>query len=347
MKNRSVIAVTAFLAALAIIAVSAYAFDSSREDRIANGVIVGGVDVGGLDRDAAAARLQQALLTPLRVPILVNHGRKQWRLGPGEARIAADIAGMADEAVDRSRSGGLFGRTWRELTGGSVDADIAPRVTYSKAAVVRLLDRIRRSLDRKPKDASVKFTAGGVGRVRGRDGLAVEARALHRQMRAAIASPTAERTLVARTRKVRPKVTTGDLADRYPTVLIVNRGAFRITLFKRLKHAKTYPIAVGQAGLETPPGLYNIANKAVNPAWTMPDSDWVKPEDRGKVVPGGVPENPLKSRWLGVYDGVGVHGTADNASIGTNASHGCIRMRIPDVEELYPEVPVGAPIYIA
>ena len=111
--------------------------------------------------------------------------------------------------------------------------------------------------------------------------------------------------------------------------------------------AKTYPIAVGQAGLETPAGLYNIANKAVNPAWTMPDSDWVKPEDRGKVIPGGVPENPLKSRWLGVYDGVGVHGTADNASIGTNASHGCIRMRIPDVEELYPEVPVGAPIYIA
>jgi lipoprotein-anchoring transpeptidase ErfK/SrfK len=42
-----------------------------------------------------------------------------------------------------------------------------------------------------------------------------------------------------------------------------------------------------------------------------------------------------------------VHGTSDDASIGSNASHGCIRMHIPDVEELYPEVPIGSPIYIA
>jgi lipoprotein-anchoring transpeptidase ErfK/SrfK len=60
-----------------------------------------------------------------------------------------------------------------------------------------------------------------------------------------------------------------------------------------------------------------------------------------------VPENPLKSRWLGIYDGVGIHGTSDRASIGSNASHGCLRMLVEDVEDLYPQVPVGAPIYIA
>jgi lipoprotein-anchoring transpeptidase ErfK/SrfK len=345
-RNRSFIAVTAFLAALLVIAGAVYAYDSGREDRIAEGISVGGIDVGGMSRDAAAGRLERALLGPLREPIVVNHGKRQWKLGPREARISADIAAMVDDAVARGRSGGVISRTWRELTGGRVEADLTPQVGYSKDAVVRLIDRVRRKLERTPKDASVKFSAGGVARVAGKNGRRVEAGALHRSIRAAIVSPSATRTFVARTRKVRPKVTTDDLEDRYPAVLIVNRSAFRLTLYKRLAQARTYPIAVGKAGLETPAGLYNIANKAINPAWHVPDSDWAG-KLRGKVIPGGVPENPIKSRWLGVYDGVGVHGTSDDASIGTTASHGCIRMHIPDIEALYPEVPVGAPIYIA
>ena len=113
--------------------------------------------------------------------------------------------------------------------------------------------------------------------------------------------------------------------------MIVNRGAFKLTLYKNLKPAKTYGIAVGQVGLETPAGLYHVQNKAVNPAWTMPNSDWVAPGDRGKVIPGGTAENPLKARWLGIFAGAGIHGTDAVGSIGTAASHGCIRMRIPDV----------------
>jgi lipoprotein-anchoring transpeptidase ErfK/SrfK len=65
------------------------------------------------------------------------------------------------------------------------------------------------------------------------------------------------------------------------------------------------------------------------------------------VISGDDPSNPIKARWMGIYDGVGVHGTSDDASIGSRASHGCIRMHVPDVEELYDQVPVGAPIYIA
>jgi lipoprotein-anchoring transpeptidase ErfK/SrfK len=142
-------------------------------------------------------------------------------------------------------------------------------------------------------------------------------------------------------------VTTAELADKYPAVVVVNRGAFKLTLYKDLKPAKTYSVAIGQAGYDTPTGLYSVQNKAVNPAWTMPDSDWVAPDDRGRVVPGGTPENPLKARWLGIYNGAGIHGTDAEGSIGSAASHGCIRMRIPEVVELYDQVPVGAPVYIA
>ena len=63
-------------------------------------------------------------------------------------------------------------------------------------------------------------------------------------------------------------------------------------------------------------------------------------------MPGGAPDNPLKARWLGIASGVGIHGTAEPWSIGSRASHGCIRMRVPDVIDLYPRVPVGAPALI-
>jgi lipoprotein-anchoring transpeptidase ErfK/SrfK len=144
-------------------------------------------------------------------------------------------------------------------------------------------------------------------------------------------------------------VTTTQLASKYPAVLVVHRSSFTLSLYRNLKLAKTYSVAIGMQGLETPAGLYHIQNKAVDPAWTMPNSDWVAPADRGKVVPGGTPENPLKARWLGIFNGAGIHGVdpSEYGSIGHAASHGCVRMRIPDVIELYPQVPVGAPIYIS
>jgi lipoprotein-anchoring transpeptidase ErfK/SrfK len=150
----------------------------------------------------------------------------------------------------------------------------------------------------------------------------------------------------ARTEAVEPEVTTAELAEKYPAILYVNRSGFQLSFYKNLKLVKTYGIAVGQLGLETPAGLYHIQNKAVDPAWSVPESDWAG-DLAGTVVPGGTPENPLKERWMGIYDGAGIHGTDATSSIGTAASHGCIRMAIPDVLEVYEQVPVNAPVYIA
>src|SRR5690606_36062199 len=104
---------------------------------------------------------------------------------------------------------------------------------------------------------------------------------------------------------------------------------------------KTYGIAVGADGWSTPPGRFAIQSKIVNPPW-------YKPARAGGpgVVPGGSPANPLKARWLGVVGAVGIHGTADVGSIGSRASHGCIRMRIGDVIELYRWTPIGTPVLI-
>jgi lipoprotein-anchoring transpeptidase ErfK/SrfK len=346
MRRAPITLTAALLAALLVLAGATYAYDSSRKDTIAKGVSVAGIDVGGLDRDEATRRLDTRLLGALRREVRVDHGTLNWRLSAREAQVATDIDASVQQALDTSRDGNFLTRAVRSLTGGKVDKEIQAKVTFSDAAVVRLLDKIRSQVDRKPQDATVKLSGAGIDQVPSKRGLAVDATRLHREINAALVSATADRRFVAQTHKVEPKVTTDELGAKYGTVLIVNRGAFKLSLYKKLKLVKTYGIAVGQVGLETPAGEYSIQNKAVNPAWHVPDSDWAG-KLRGKVIPGGTPENPIKARWMGIYDGAGIHGTSARGSIGSAASHGCIRMLIEDVEELYDRVPVGAPVYIA
>ena len=111
-----------------------------------------------------------------------------------------------------------------------------------------------------------------------------------------------------------------------------------------------FTVAIGKLGHETPYGPHYVTGKARNPAWKMPDADWVAPEDRGKVLAGNDPANPLKAAFISlggnIEDGVGFHGTSALDSLGSEASHGCIRMKPEDVTYLYGKVPVGTLVFI-
>ena len=347
MHRRSLVLIAILVVALLATGGGVYAYDQGKDGQIAEGIKVNGVEVGGLSASQARPELRAALLEPLNRPVTARFEGKTYKLTPQQAQIGVDIDGSVDRALVRSREGDIISRTWREVRGAPINTDLEAKVTYSRPAVRRLVARVERDLNREPVNARVDLESGSVDPKPSHDGRAVRAARLRRGLERELLDSGERRRVRVRTKVVKPEVTTDQLAEKYPAVLVVDRGSFQLTLYKNLKRTKTYGIAVGQVGLETPAGLYNIQNKAVDPAWTMPNSDWVAPKDRGKVVPGGTPENPLKARWLGVYDGVGVHGTDAEGSIGTQASHGCIRMRIPDVIELYDQVPVGAPIYIA
>jgi lipoprotein-anchoring transpeptidase ErfK/SrfK len=346
-RSRSFVIVAAVLVLLFVAAGGVYAYDSGHKDQIAKGITVGGVDVGGLKAKAAERRLRAAVLNRLNRPVVAHYHGKHFTLTPAQARVGVDIDGSVTSALDRSRSGNILTRTERGLRGTRLNEDVDLAISYNKAAIRRMVKRISARVDRPARDAAVDLEKGSVDPTPSSTGLAVREASLRASLRRSLLSTTGSRTVSVHTKVVKPKVTTEELASKYPAIVIVNRGAFKLTLYKNLKVAKTYPIAVGRVGLETPAGLYHVQNKAVNPAWTEPNSSWVAPGDRGKVIPGGSPENPLKARWLGIYAGAGIHGTDESGSIGTAASHGCIRMRIPDVEELYPQVPVSAPVYIA
>ena len=141
-----------------------------------------------------------------------------------------------------------------------------------------------------------------------------------------------------------PAVTLAALRHRYPAYITIDRAAFTLRVYQRLRLVRTYPIAVGMQGLQTPAGLYHIQNKVVDPAWSVPNSPWAG-SLAGQVIPPG-PSDPLKARWMGLFNGAGIHGTDEVDSIGHAFSHGCVRMLIPDAIDLYDRVKVGTPVYI-
>jgi len=132
-------------------------------------------------------------------------------------------------------------------------------------------------------------------------------------------------------------------ANGFGAVVVIYRGSNELHLYKGVQPWRTLGVATGQAIYPTPLGDWHVVDKQRNPWWRPPDSAWAKGLE--PVPPG--PGNPLGTRWMGLdASGVGMHGTPDAASIGYSASHGCIRMRIPDAEWLFDHVRIGTPVFI-
>ncbi len=338
------IAVVFLVAVMLLGAVGAYAWDSSRSDEVAEGITIGGVDIGGMTGDQAREAVTSELVAPLRDHVVVRYEGVKYQLSPKKLNVSSDVEGMVDRALAESQDGGLPTRVWRYATGGEVDIAISPQITYSDNALDEFIAKVSEEVNTPAINATIEPSAGELASVQGHEGLTVDESKLRSRLEAAVQSPHSRKVSLP-VKAVTPEVTTAELAESYPTYVTVNRSTFELTLWKDLELAKTYTVAIGAQGFDTPEGLYSIENKAVDPAWNVPDSDWAG-DLAGTVVPGGVPENPLKARWMGIYAGAGIHGTDDVGSLGSAASHGCVRMAVGDVIELYDQVPVGAPIYI-
>lgn len=146
------------------------------------------------------------------------------------------------------------------------------------------------------------------------------------------ASETATATVASRSAKPAPQT---------DTRLVVSLRDRRVSLFKANKLQTTYPIAVAQAGWETPTGNFQILDMEQNPSWTHPIT--------GEKVPPGA-NNPLGVAWIGFWtDGeseIGFHGTNQEELIGEAVSHGCLRMRNADIKAIYAQVAAGTPVVV-
>lgn len=344
MGRKSWIAVIAIVVLVLGAVGAAYAYDSSHKDEIAEGITIGGVDVGGLSQEQAEAKLERKLLKPLRQSFKVRFDGETWKLKGKKLKIHADLGPSIDEAIERSQDGGFPGRLVRYVSGGEVEDSIQPHLSYSEKAINRFVRHVAEEVEQEPKNASVEASGDSLVVVSGQEGRKLRDNLLTDELKAAVLSGDSSRVVKAHVHATKPEVTKEEVASEYPSYLTLDRETFTLRLWKNLELAKTYTVAVGMEGLETPEGLYEIQAMEENPTWHVPESDWAG-DLAGQVIPPG-PSNPIKARWMAIFEGAGIHGTEETSSLGSAASHGCVRMSIPDVEELYDQVEVGTPIYI-
>jgi lipoprotein-anchoring transpeptidase ErfK/SrfK len=288
--------------------------------------------------------VRRKLLAPLRTSLVVTFDGQTWKLAGKKLKIRADIESAVEEAVEDSQEGGFPGRLVRYVSGGEVDEQIIPQVAYSEPAINRFVRHVAEEVNREPQNADVEATPDSLEVVAGKDGRKLRDNQLEEKLKAAVLNANAPHKIVAAVHSIKPEVTKSEVAAEYPSYLTLDRATFTLRLWQHLKLTKEYTVAVGMEGLETPEGLYEIQEKEENPVWHVPMSDWAG-SLAGQTIPPG-PSNPIKARWMAIYEGAGIHGTEETYSLGSAASHGCVRMAIPDVEELYDLVEVGTPIYI-
>jgi lipoprotein-anchoring transpeptidase ErfK/SrfK len=283
------------------------------------GVSVSGVRVGNLSAEPARTRIEAAFNRRLTVAF---HGTST-SVSPAALGAKLNVDAAVSSALAATPS-----------------SQIGLPVRYSSVRVAKLVDSLARRYDRPALDATViGATSAGPIFTPARTGIAVKAPA----MRAAVARLIRtgdRRPLVLLTRPVHPKRTPGT----FGAVIVVTRGANTLRLYEGRKLVRTFPVATGQAIYPTPAGVWSIANKQRDPWWYPPTYDeWAKGL---KPVPPG-PGNPLGTRWMGLTaPGVGIHGTDADTSIGYSASHGCVRMHVPDAEWLFEHVSVGTAVVI-
>ncbi|HET7450685.1 MAG TPA: L,D-transpeptidase [Gaiellaceae bacterium] len=286
---------------------------------IARGVTVSGVPVGGLTAEPARERITAALTRPIQI----RTPKGMASIDPARADAVADIdSGLASALA--------------ALPGRSVTIP----VDYSAERAAGIVSDLAAEFDRPAVDAAVIGAgAGGPQFSAAKAGVAVD----RRTMGAGIGDRlrTGDRTpLTLLTNAVPAKKT----AATFGPVIVVDRSANTLRLYDGTRLVRTFRVATGQSIYPTPAGIWRIVDKQRDPWWYPPTYDsWA--QGLTPVPPG--PSNPLGTRWMGLNaPGVGIHGTDAPTSIGYSASHGCIRMQVPEAEWLFEHVRVGTPVVV-
>ena len=281
------------------------------------GVTIGGVPVGGMTPAAAYAAVRAAFERPL---VILVAGR---RLTPRPEQLGAVAYALG--AVERART-------------ARAGAQVALRIAVDGRRVRAYVATLAKRFDRQPVDSRLYLR-----RLRPWISPDRRGRTLVRApaTQAIVSALRANRrdAITLRMRTIVPAVS----RRSFGPVIVIRRGSNRLYLYRGMRFVRAFGVATGQSVYPTPLGRFQIVVKWRNPWWYPPDSDWAR--GQAPVPPG--PGNPLGTRWMGLSaPGVGIHGTPDPGSIGYSVSHGCIRMRIPEAEWLFEQVPIGTTVFI-
>jgi lipoprotein-anchoring transpeptidase ErfK/SrfK len=303
---------------MAAVASGAAAPSAQRAGVVPQRVNVGGLRLGGLPAEQARAGLNWAYNRPLR---FVFYG-KHWRIRPATLGASVDVEKTLSRAL-KAQPG----------------EQVALAVSIDRRRVAHYARALHSWLSVSPQDATATLTGSLTPVLHpSKPGLSIREAATQRRIEAALR--VAVRPLLRPAGKTIPPTWT---RNHFGPVVVIYRGSNRMHVYNGTHPWRVLPVATGQAVYPTPVGSWHVVDMQRNPWWRPPDSPWAQGL---KPIPPG-PGNPLGTRWMGLdAPGVGMHGTPDAASIGYSASHGCIRMYVPDAEWLFNQVHIGTPVFI-
>ena len=288
-----------------------------RPTTIPAGVTIARILVGGLSPAAAKAEVQAVF----RRPLVLRVGTRVMKVTPQQLGAASYLG----SAVDQAR---------RTPPGRNVPL----KVSVNRAKVARYVQTLADRFDRDAVDARLLLRGVAPFVTKDAPGRALKQKDAVKAIVLALKTHDRSPQRLGFER-VDAAVTRASIGD----VIVIRRGSNQLHLYDGMKPVRNFGVATGQPAYPTPLGRFEIVVKWRNPWWYPPKSDWAK--DAKPIPPG--PGNPLGTRWMGISSpAVGIHGTPDAASIGYSASHGCIRMRIPEVEWLFEQVDIGTPVFI-
>ena len=320
-------------------AYAAYRYDAATSDRLLPGVTIGGVDVGELSRAEAIELLTEQADGRLERDILIETRQRTWEVSGAELGARPVIEKVVDRALATNTDYGLAERVLRRAFNRPVRYSGNLRFKPDPRRLRTYVQSVADQLSREPKNAKVDYVEGELVLQRAEPGWSLPVdEALRALRRGLLAGETSVKLPIQR---IQPEVTRDELGY----TIVVDLSELDLDLYDGLKLDRTYDVALGAPDYPTPAGQFEIINKAENPTWTNP-----APDGWGKDLPlqiGPGPNNPLGTRALYLNaPGIRIHGTPASYSIGTYASHGCIRMLMEDVEELYDIVPIGTTVHV-
>ena len=277
-----------------------------------------------MTRAAATEAVLAQRVAPMRAPLVVTFRGRRLSIDPVRAGYRANV----DYAVSAAL---LYGRSQPVTT---VNVQLPQQVNTARIRAIVAAKSARVALP--ARDATLSFRGAQPLVRKARIGLSVDQAKAVGLVKTALLTRSFPSYALPATR-VAPAVTS------IGSVIVVNRETLQLKLYHGATLARTFPVATGQAAFPTPTGHYKIIEKQVDPTWFPPSSPWAA--GLGPIPPGV--SNPLGTRWMGTSaPAIGIHGTPVTSSIGTHASHGCIRMYIHDAETLYRQVEIGTPVII-
>jgi lipoprotein-anchoring transpeptidase ErfK/SrfK len=311
-------------------------YDEHASGRLLPGTVIEGVPVGNLPAAEAVQLLRDRIEAPLHRPLTLQSGDVDVATSPWDLGLRVDVRAAVRRAQGEV-GGNVITRVWQRLF-SHPQRIVSAQPRWQQASLDAALRGVADQGRKAPTDGDVDVAPDNfLTFTRPKAGTELDLDLSSEAVQDAVELGDPVARLV--THDV-PPASNGVVRQ----AILVRTGENKLYLYENGVIVKSWPVATGASGYDTPTGHWKIVEKVVDPVWYNPGSAWASGMP-ATIGPG--PSNPLGTRALALdAPAILIHGTPDTGSIGYSVSHGCVRMLPANEQELFDRVDVGTPVVI-